>query len=178
MDNNLHSLNKLESEIKASRFLSFLLPKDKRIKLENIDKQLAEMKNAIFRFNKYFSDLGWCAYDSMNLSLMNKAITAYETSGTDAGESVLLNYYQEDVKEIIHWLKNKANPFAQRYELIRHAFDDHFAGRYYASIPLFLIIIDGSVNDYTKSKGFFADGTDMTAWDCFLWDDGQEWGID
>ena len=69
---------------------------------------------------------------------------------------------------IIHWLKNKAEPFAQRYDLIQHAFDDHFEGRYYASVPLFLIIIDGAVNDYTKSKGFFAEGTDVTAWDCLV----------
>ncbi len=55
-----------------------------------------------------------------------------------------------------------------RYSLIQKAFEDHFAGRYYASIPLFLIIIDGSVNDFTKSKGFFADGTEVTAWDCLV----------
>lgn len=53
----------------------------------------------------------------------------------------------------------------ERYELINKALDGYFAGRYYASIPLFLIIIDGSVNDYTKSKGFFAEGTGVTAWD-------------
>ena len=35
-------------------------------------------------------------------------------------------------------------------------------------MPLFLIIIDGAVNDYTKSKGFFAEGTDVTAWDCLV----------
>ncbi len=61
----------------------------------------------------------------------------------------------------------------ERYDLIRNALDDHFSGRYYASVPLFLIIIDGSVNDFTKSKGFFAEGTDVSAWDCLVGcDDG------
>lgn len=138
------------------------------MKIKEMDKQITEMENSILRFNSYFTDLGWCTYDSMNLPLIKEAITAYETSGVDAGESVLLKYYQGDVKEIIHWLKNKAEPFAQRYDLIQHAFDDHFEGRYYASVPLFLIIIDGAVNDYTKSKGFFAEGTDVTAWDCLV----------
>ena len=57
---------------------------------------------------------------------------------------------------------------SQYYELIKCAFDDHFAERYHTSVPLFLIIIDGAVNDYTKSKGFFAEGTDVSAWDCLV----------
>ncbi len=168
MNNNLHTFNKLKSDIKAARLFSFFLPKEQRTKIKEMEKQLAEMESSILRFNNYFTDLGWCAYDSMNLPLMKEAITAYETSGVDAGESVLLKYYQGDVKEVIHWLKNKAESFAQRYDLIQHALDDHFDGRYYASVPLFLIIIDGAVNDYTKSKGFFAEGTDVTAWDCLV----------
>ena len=30
------------------------------------------------------------------------------------------------------------------------------------------MIIDGAVNDYAKSKGFFAEGTDVSAWDCLV----------
>ena len=168
MDNNLNSLNKLKNDMKAMQILSFLLPKEKRSEFKRIQKQLNEIESAITMFNKYFSDLGWCAYDSMNVPLMKEAISEYESSGSDAGEAVLLNYYKTDVKNIIHWLKNKSETFAQRYDLILKAFDDHFSGRYYASVPLFLIIIDGAVNDYTKSKGFFAEGTDVTAWDCLV----------
>ena len=148
--------------------ISFFLPQKQRMEMKNLEKQFNEMENSIILFNKYFSDLGWCAYDSMNMSLMKDAITAYENSGVDAGEKVLIEYYQQDVKNHIHWIKNKAEPFSQRHEMIQHAFNDHFEGRYYASVPLFLIIIDGAVNDYTKSKGFFADGTDVTAWDCLV----------
>lgn len=35
-------------------------------------------------------------------------------------------------------------------------------------MPLFLIIVDGAVNDFTKSKGLFAEGTEVTAWDCLV----------
>lgn len=168
MDNNLYSLNKLRSDIKALKTLSFLLQKDKKEELKKLEKQLDLMEKSIVLFNDYFSDMGWCAYDSMNMPLMQKAISEYESFGADAGERVLLNYYKEGIKETIHWLKNKSEPFSQRYELIQKAFNDHFEGRYYASVPLFLIIIDGAVNDYTKSKGFFAEGTDVTAWDCLV----------
>ena len=107
MDNNLHSLNKLKTDIKAARLISFLLPKDKRTEIKNLEKQVEEMEKSIILFNSYFTDLGWCAYDSMNTSLMNAAISKYESSGADAGEEVLLNYYKTDAREIIHWLKNK-----------------------------------------------------------------------
>ena len=173
MDNNLHSLNKLKNDIKTMRLMSIFLPKDKRAQLKDLEENLQEMEKAITLFNDFFSDLGWCAYDSMNMNLMKDAISKYDSLGVDAGEEVLLNFYKTDVKKIMHWLKNKAEPFAQRYDLMQKSLDDHFAGRYYASVPLFLIIIDGAVNDYTKSKGFFAEGTDITAWDCLVGcDDG------
>lgn len=168
MNNNLHTFNKLKNDIKVASRFSILLPKDQRMKIKETEKKLTELEDLILQFNSCFTELGWCAYDSMSLPLMKEAITAYKTCGADAGERVLVKYYKEDVKEIIHWLKNKAEPFDQRYDLIQHAFDDHFAGRYYASVPLFLMIADGAVNDYTKSKGFFAEGIDVTAWDCLV----------
>lgn len=167
-DNNLHSINKLQDDIKAAKWLSVFLPKKKRQQIKELETSLANMIHLIESFNKYFSDAGWCAYDSMNMPLMENAVKAYEAGGIDAGEQVLIQYYQTDVKDIMHWLKNKAKPFRERYELIKCAFDDHFAERYHTSVPLFLIIIDGAVNDYTKSKGFFAEGTDVSAWDCLV----------
>lgn len=168
MNDNLHSLNKLQQDIKSAKLISFLLPGEQKNQLKNIESQLKHMTKIIGLFNQYFTDVGWCAYDSMNVPLIEKAITTYQTDGLDAGERILIEYYKSDVKDIIHWIKNKAKPFMERYELLQKAFDDHFAGRYYASVPLFLIIIDGAVNDYTKSKGFFAEGTDVTAWDCLV----------
>ena len=95
MDKNLQSLNKLRSDIKAAKLISFFLPQKQRMEMKNLEKQFNEMENSIILFNKYFSDLGWCAYDSMNMSLMKDAITAYENSGVDAGEKVLIEYYQQ-----------------------------------------------------------------------------------
>lgn len=167
-DKNLHSIIKLQNDIKALSRLSVFLPKEKRQQIKDLEANLVNNIYLMESFNKYFSDAGWCAYDSMNLRLMENAVKAYEADELDAGEQVLITYYQTDVKDIMHWLKNKAKPFEERYELIKCAFYDHFAERYYASIPLFLIIIDGAVNDYTKSKGFFAEGTDVSAWDCLV----------
>lgn len=168
MDSNLHSAQKLKAEIQASKLFRFLMTKEQKEEAERIEIQLNHTIEVIEKYYKYFSDSGWCLYDSMNIKVAEKAVIAYETQGKEEGEQVLLSFYKSDVKEVIHWIKNKAKPFMDRYDLIQKAFDDHFNGRYYASIPLFLIIIDGAVNDYTHSKGFFAEGTDVTAWDCLV----------
>ena len=168
MDNNLQTFIKLKQDIKTARMIAFLLPQKKRQKIKELEEEMKELEETLLLFNRCFSDLGWCSYDSMNLTLMKSAGAEYRSSGTDAGERVLVEFYTTNVKVYIPWLKNKAEPFRQRYDLINKAFEEHFAGRYYASVPLFLIIMDGAVNDFTKSKGFFAEGTDVSAWDCFV----------
>ena len=154
MNENLHSLNQLKSNIKAMRVISFLFPKNKRDELKKIEEQIEHMEKVMDSFNNCFSELGWCAYDSMNMFVMEMAITQYEALGVEEGEKILLDYYMTDIREVLHTLKNQVKPYQQRYQLIQNAFEDHFAGRYYASVPLFLIIIDGSVNDYTKVRAF------------------------
>ncbi len=41
MNNNLHTFNKLKGDIKVASLFSFLLPKDQRMKIKEMDKQLA-----------------------------------------------------------------------------------------------------------------------------------------
>lgn len=168
MDENLHSLNELEKNIQSMKLLSFFLSRDKRKQLQELEAQVNNFKVQPQTFNDNFSDLGWCAYESMNFSLMEKANLAAKNEGLDAGERILLDYYKNDVNENVRYFRHKTKSFAERFDLLSKAFDDHFAGRYHASVPLFLIIIDGAVNDFTKSKGFFAEGTDVTAWDCLV----------
>lgn len=168
MDSNLFSLKKFENDVESMKLLSFLLKPDQKEQLKHLEQQLHNMTMQIDLFNKNFSDHGWCAYDSMNFILIETANNAFETGGLGAGEDVLLEYYTKQASNDIRWLKVKSQTFVSRYDLIQKAFEDHVAARYYASIPLFLLIIDGSINDYTQSKGFFAEGTDLTAWDCLV----------
>lgn len=173
MDENLPSIKKLQNDIKTIRKISFLLPKEKRKQVVEIDNQLTHLTTQFELFNKNFSDFGWCAYDSMNLKLMEQANQTFKIGGIDKGEEILLQYYKDEVKNITRFLKCKSKPYRDRADLIDRVLEDHFAGRYHASVPLFLIIIDGSVNDFTKSKGFFAEGTNVSAWDCLVGcDDG------
>ncbi len=168
MDDNLLSLNKLQSDIKAMKLLALFLKPDQRKQLRDLEKQLDNMVTQTSAFNERLSPYGWCAYDSMSFALIESANDAFEKSGIEAAEQVLINYYTDDVSKIVHWIKNSSDAFFVRNNLIDRFFEDHFAGRYYASVPLALIIVDGAVNDFTKSKGFFAEGTSVDAWDCLV----------
>jgi len=44
-----------------------------------------------------------------------------------------------------------------------YALEEYENGRYYACVPLLLMIIDGIVNDISKETGFFAEKTDLTS---------------
>ena len=76
-DNNLHSINKLQNDIKAAKWLSVFLPKEKRQQIKELEANFSNLIRLIESFNKYFSDVGRCAYDSRNISLMENAIKAY-----------------------------------------------------------------------------------------------------
>lgn len=168
MEDNLLSLNKLRSDIKAMKLLALFLKPDQREQLRNLEKQLDNMLTQTAAFNERFSSYGWCAYDSMSFALIESANDAFDKSGIEAAEQVLINYYTDDVSKIVHWIKNSSDAFFVRNNLIDRFFEDHFAGRYYSSVPLALIIVDGAVNDFTKSKGFLAEGTSVDAWDCLV----------
>lgn len=165
---NLVSMHKLQKDVKTMRLLSFMMKPEMRKKVKELEKQLDELIEQTEAFNQRFSSYGWCAYDSMSTILMKRANEAFENIGLEAAERVLVDYYKSDVKDRVQWIRNSSDAFMKRAELIRLFFEDHFAGRYHASVPLALIIIDGAVNDFTKSKGFFAEGTSVDVWDCLV----------
>lgn len=70
----------------------------------------------------------------------------------------MINYYKSDVKCLTHWIKKNSKEFLYRYDLLQVFFKNHFNEMYYSSVPLGLIIIDGAVNDFTKSKVFLQKG--------------------
>jgi hypothetical protein len=118
------------------------------------------------QFNERFANLGWIAYESMNMEVMQKAINIHDTEGKDAAEKFLADSYDE---ETLKWgiLRFNGNrDFRKRIRLTELARDDYLAGRYHACIPLLLSLLDGLVNDVSKHVGFFAENVDLTAWDC------------
>lgn len=86
MNDNLVSVNKLQADIKAMKILAIFLKPEQRKQLKVMEKQLDNMIAQTTAFNERFSSHGWCAYDSMNFSLMEKANMTFEEKGLDAAE--------------------------------------------------------------------------------------------
>jgi len=81
------------------------------------------------------------------------------------GEDILSNYFTSSE---INWLLNRFRvlpEFSIRYNLITTAYQNTLERRYDSCIPILLMVIDGVTNDISKSKGFFNDQTDLSAWD-------------
>jgi len=115
-------------------------------------------------FNDLFGDRGWVIYESFNVEVAQRAIAQAEAGDWTAAESTLVNYYTEE--NISFQLLRLAglNSFRPRRPLARKAKDDYLAGRYYASVPVVLALLDGFVNEL-GDRGFFARDADLKAWD-------------
>ncbi|MBL1411507.1 hypothetical protein [Sphingobacterium faecale] len=131
----------------------------------DLKKEFEIISKAPDRFNHHFAKRGWIAHESMNESLLFSCIELAEKGQIAEAEQKLIEYYSSDKMK---WLKHQfkgLEVFRKRFSLINLAYDDTIAERYHACIPVLLMIIDGGVNDIDKITGFFAERTDVTAWD-------------
>ncbi|MDQ0221520.1 hypothetical protein [Streptococcus moroccensis] len=171
MESNLVSLTTIKTSIEELQNYSGLLGKKELQKIAKLNDELNDMSEQYITFTKNFSDLGWCVYESLDYNLVKKVNREFLNSDIESAERILLDYFKNDAKEIVHWIKKSSKEFSDRADLLQVFFENHFQGNYISSVPLGLLIIDGAVNDYTKRKGFFAEGTDLSAWDSFVGSD-------
>ena len=98
-------------------------------------KEQAEVLKVPDQFNERFANLGWVAYESMNMEVMKEAINIHDTEGKDAAEIFLADSYDADCLEWgIRWF-NGSQEFRSRIRLAELAREDYLAGRYHACIP-------------------------------------------
>lgn len=129
-------------------------------RFEQTMKELIELPDS---FNTFLGPYGWSAYESLSIELVKEVVSKVKESGVEAGEEVLISYFQ-DREKINHFLVKASRRLGVRGKLFEHAYQDHFEHRFYSSVPLFLMIIDGFVNDIEQT-GFFAENTNLLAWD-------------
>lgn len=79
-----------------------------RHKLSYIEKQINDIRFTPDRFNQYYSELGWIAYESMNSDLMRNAVRLAEDNKREEGEQLLLEYYanNDSIRYLLTRLKN------------------------------------------------------------------------
>lgn len=154
----------------VAKFFSFFGLKNKLLDeafstLPDMKKQLELLSKSPDKFNDHYAQRGWIAHESMNSDLMLTSIELADKGLIDVAEQELINYYSSDkIQWLLHQLKG-VEAFSNRYNFFLLAYKDTLAERYHAVVPVLLIMIDGAVNDIDKGKGFFADKTNLTAWD-------------
>lgn len=127
--------------------------------------QYKVLKHIPDRFNHFFAKKGWIAFETLNFTLMENCVRLAEQGRPNEAEGLLIGYFtnREQVSFLVTRIMS-LKEFRRRRSLMLKALEDHFSGRYYASVPLFLMIIDGFVNDF-EHVGFFAENVDLTVWD-------------
>jgi hypothetical protein len=155
---------------KAAKFFAFFGIKNPSIddaiaKLTEIKSNWDFLSKAPDRFNSYFSKLGWIAHESMNIDLMKVVIQEAEAGKIDLAEDRLMAYYSSNEMRFLISRLQATKAFKIRLPLLNLVYRDTLEGRYHSVVPVLLMMIDGAVNDISKSKGFFAENTDLTAWD-------------
>lgn len=159
-------MNSMSALLSIGKFFG-MAADDNILKLKGIQKQLDEISKCPDEFNTFFADKGWIAYETFSFTTMQKAVDLMKQGDAEAAENVIL-YYYKDIKTMRMMIASRGSAvkaYIPRKQLALYALDEYENCRYYACIPLLLMIIDGLVNDISKEAGFFAEKTDVTSWD-------------
>ena len=152
----------------------FLFTKEQRKKIKQMRAEFGEMRKLPDQFNSLFLERGWVCYDSMNAELLKRCVTLGQNGDIEKAEQELISYYQGDIRYLVFPLRNVLG-FKERYELLDKALEDYRYGRFHACVPIFLMIIDGTVNQVLKrNQGLFAEGVDLVLYDSMV---GHESGL-
>lgn len=162
------SLQYQYEQIKTMGVLKIFLDEDKQENYEKLKQDFEKTITQIVHYNKNFSNNGWIAYDGINFKMIKKANEIYEKYGIEEAEKYIINYYTNEVKNVVNWLYYSSKEFKVRRNLIEEALTKHFNKDYSSAVLLFLTIIDGIINDYTKDKGFFTENVNLDCWDCLV----------
>lgn len=164
------NLEGAETVHKITNFLSFFGIKNKDLDkafsaIPDMKKQFELLSKSPDKFNAHYAQRGWIAHESMNSDLILSSIELADKGNIELAELELINYYSSDkMKWLLQQLKG-IEAFSNRYNFFLLAYEDTIAKRYHAVVPVLLMMIDGAVNDIDKAKGFFANNTNLTAWD-------------
>jgi hypothetical protein len=133
---------------------------------DELKKKVEELSLIPDRFNDLFGQRGWIIYETMNLEVAKEAIKIAQEDDIDKAEAYLVDYYNPKTVRNQLRMMSAIKAFNPRKPLVQKALLDYEEERYHACIPVILAMIDGLVNElHEKRHGFFAQDTDLTAWD-------------
>jgi len=134
--------------------------------IERLSREFHELSGIPDRFNDLFAERGWIIHDAMNLDVVKDAIGVAQGGDPDRAEQLLVGYYGP---ETVEWLLRRMrgiDAFKPCMRLAELALEDYRQKRFHACTPVVLALLDGMVSElHPQRRGFFAEGTDLGAWD-------------
>ncbi len=163
---DLPSFVELSQQLNGLKLLRFLLPKNQRDQLKQLEVQIKEIGDTVDGFYQLLGDRHWIFHDLLNLEKVRAILT--HNNGIDDAERQFIALYSDP--EFLRFAIMRCNGFEalqKRRDLIEKARDDYFAGRYYSCIFLLLSIADGFVNEFEREHRGLHTRTseELSAWD-------------
>jgi len=118
------------------------------------------------KYNKYFGEEGFIAYESIDYNMLKHAVDLHEEEQhQDAIEHIMKYYSPSSIEKNISSMR-RMGEFKNRIKFINFALEDYKNKKYYAVIPILLMMIDGIVSDFAN-KGFHTEGN-LDVWGSLL----------
>lgn len=134
--------------------------------IQNLAQEIMEFSEIPDRFNDLLSNRGWIMFERMNMDIAKEAVIEAEQGNFESAEEILVEYFNPDFVERELKTMLPVTAYRPRMELTEKAMEDYRDQRYHACIPVVLAQIDGLVSDlHEKQRGFFAENTNLEAWD-------------
>lgn len=144
---DLPSFIEMQEQIKGVKLLWFLIPRDKRQDVKELERQLKHLGDTVDRFYDVLGSRNWIFHDSLSVDRISGILDASSTP--EDAERRLIEYYLDPDDPQFLLRPPRAFPaLRKRMHLIEHARDDYFAGRYYACVLVLLTVMDGFVNEF------------------------------
>jgi hypothetical protein len=137
------------------------------VDFDRLEKEFIELSELPDKFNDALSSRGFIIFDSINPEVAIEASRIAETD-VDEAEKFLINHFTPEIVETYLYMMNGVKAFRPRMDLAEKALIDYKEERYHACIPVILALMDGLVNELNRqqNRSFFAEGSDLRAWDC------------
>jgi hypothetical protein len=159
----------MQQQIKGFRMFRFLIPKDKRPDIKELEHQLRYLGDTADRFYHVLGSRNWIFHDSLSVDRI-AAILDGSSTPQDAERQLIEYYMDPDDPQFLLRPPGAFPGLRKRMHLIQHARDDYFAGRYYACVLVLLTVMDGFVNEFeTVRRGLHArDAEELDAFDAVV----------
>ncbi len=144
---DLPSFVEMQQQLNGFKLLRFVIPRDKRPDIKELERQLKYLGDTVDRFYDVLGSRNWIFHDSLSVDRIATILDGYSTP--EDAERQLIEYYMDPGDP--HFLLRPPRAFPSlrtRMHLIQRARDDYFAGRYYACVLVLLTVMDGFVNEF------------------------------